>query len=87
MTVPAAPAPPSREDPQLVLDAVAWCRAYSATIRWSSDRRGRLVVVEVLAPESTWNLLRGEGDTLAEAYAAVRGKYAAAGREQRRGVG
>lgn len=74
-------------DGQLVADAIAWCASYGATIRWSTDRRGPVCAVEVLAPGSTWRLLRGEGDTLPEAYAAVRGEHAAAGRERRRGAG
>ena len=71
------------EDERLVLDAIEWCATHRATIRWDVDRKGKRVTVEVLSPVSSWLILRGEGDTLAEAYASVRGQVATARRATR----
>lgn len=61
-----------------VLDGVRWCHEHGATVRWRTEAAtadDAACVVEVLAPGTDWNLLRGCGVGFLEAYAAVREKH------------
>lgn len=59
-----------------ILEAVDWCEAHRATVTWVGDY-DRLCRVEVLAPGSHWQALRGQGATLPEAYRVCRGLFEA----------
>lgn len=56
------------------LEAVTWCETHRATVTWTRDY-DQVCRVEVLAPGSHWQCLRGEGLTLSEAYRACRTKW------------
>lgn len=80
-TVPVAPtAPPTSPAPQRpsfdAVEALAWCQEHEARVFWfrAADDGQPRCSVEVLAPGSSWNLLRGRGPDFMSAYAAVRGK-------------
>ena len=61
-----------------LLDAIRWCTDHEATVRWGRSDDGLPVCrVEALAPSSTWNILRGEGQDLVQAYFAVRIRFEA----------
>jgi hypothetical protein len=73
-----APAPPDMTDAR-TLEALAWCAAHHARVVWRPDRDGRTYCdVEVLAPGSNWNLLRGRGPDLAEAVRVARAEVVTA---------
>lgn len=58
-------------------EALAWCQEHEARVFWfraAEDGQPRCSV-EVLAPGSSWNLLRGRGADFRSAYLAVRGKW------------
>lgn len=62
---------------QAVLEGVRWCHEHGATVRWGADRPDgeATCVVEVLAPGTDWNLLRGRGDDFLEAMLDARAKH------------
>lgn len=70
----AAPAAPTQFD---ALEAIAWCQEHEARVFWfrAADTGQPRCSVEVLAPGSSWNLLRGRGPDFMTAYGAVRGKW------------
>lgn len=59
-----------------VLDAVAWCEMHRAAVSWTGDY-DRGCRVEVLAPGSHWQVLRGQGATFPEAYRSCREQFEA----------
>jgi hypothetical protein len=61
---------------EAILEAVTWCSTHRATVTWSGDY-DRVCRVEVLAPGSHWQGVRGQGVTLPEAYRVCRGLYEA----------
>lgn len=63
-------------EPKTILEAVDWCETHRATVNWVGDY-DRLCRVEVLAPGSHWKAIRGQGETLPEAYRVVRALYEA----------
>lgn len=74
-TPPPSPAPSSAPfDP---MEALAWCQEHEARVFWfrAADDGQPRCSVEVLAPGSSWNLLRGRGPDFMTAYSAVRGKW------------
>ncbi|MCO5168664.1 MAG: hypothetical protein M9894_20170 [Planctomycetes bacterium] len=62
-----------------ILECVRWCDEHGATVRWGGA--GGRCTVEVLAPGTTWNLLRGAGLTLSLACAEARARHEAWARE------
>ncbi|MCO5165375.1 MAG: hypothetical protein M9894_03280 [Planctomycetes bacterium] len=59
-----------------MLEAVTWCETHKASVTWVGDYE-RLCRVEVLAPGSHWQVLRGQGATLPEAYRVCRSQFEA----------
>jgi hypothetical protein len=59
-----------------LLEAMTWCEMHRATVTWTNDVE-RACRVEVLAPGSHWQLLRGVGGTLVDAYRACRASWEA----------
>jgi hypothetical protein len=59
-----------------ILEAVTWCETHKASVSWTGDYE-RLCRVEVLAPGSHWQVLRGQGVTLPEAYRSCREQFEA----------
>lgn len=57
-----------------VLEAVTWCETHRATVTWTRDYEP-ICRVEVLAPGSHWQVIRGAGPTLAEAYRVCRAQW------------
>lgn len=67
-----------------ILEGVRWCHEHGATVRWSGEGGAgadAACIVEVLAPGTDWNLLRGSGSGFLEACRAVREKHDAWARE------
>lgn len=67
-----------------VLDGIRWCHEHGATVRWCAGPAEVIdaaCVVEVLAPGTNWNLLRGSGPGFFEAYSDARGKHEAWARD------
>lgn len=62
-----------------ILECVRWCDEHHATVRWEGG--GTRCVVEVLAPGTSWNLLRGMGVTLVTACTEARARQEAWARE------
>lgn len=63
-------------EPAVILEAVDWCETHRATVTWAGDY-DRVCRVEVLAPGSHWQAVRGQGATFPEAYRVCRGLYEA----------
>ena len=61
---------------EAMLEAVTWCETHRASVSWAGDY-DRVCRVEVLAPGSHWQVLRGQGTTLFEAYRACREQFEA----------
>lgn len=76
--VSAAPSPSPQVD---AIEALAWCQEHEARVFWfrAADDGQPRCSVEVLAPGSSWNLLRGRGADFMSAYSAVRGKWSTNG--------
>lgn len=68
-----------------ILEGIRWCHDQGATVRWRAgtppERSHPACVVEVVAPGTTWNLLRGCGSGFYEAYTEARDKHEAWARE------
>lgn len=65
-------------DERAALDGLRWCHEHGATVRWSvevAEVGEPACVVEVVAPGTDWNLLRGSGDGFLEAYLDARAKH------------
>ncbi len=80
--VPPVIAAPTSPSPQVdALEALAWCQEHEARVFWfrAADDGQPRCSVEVLAPGSSWNLLRGRGADFMSAYSAVRGKWSTNG--------
>jgi hypothetical protein len=65
---------PSARD---VLDGFQWCRERAARVQWGRDADEPACRVEVLAPSSSFRLLRGEAADFYEAYIIVRAQFEA----------
>lgn len=61
-------------DVDALLEAVTWCEMHRATVSWTTGD-DRLCRVEVLAPGSHWQVVRGQGSTLPLAYRACRSQF------------
>lgn len=73
MQQPVMIAPDSLE----AVEALRWCEEHNARVIWQqSDPERPRCTVEVLAPGSSWNLLRGRGGDFYTAYRAARGQWA-----------
>lgn len=81
-TSPAPQQPqPATPDPRTeTLEALAWCEQQGARITFHRDEGRPCCTIEVLAPGSTWNLLRTRGPDFLGAIGAARGQWAALGR-------
>lgn len=67
-------------DERAIMDGLRWCQERGATVRWNADAREGgepACVVEVVAPGTDWNLLRGRGAGFLEAYADARARHEA----------
>ncbi|MCO5171357.1 MAG: hypothetical protein M9894_34070 [Planctomycetes bacterium] len=71
---PQAPAPSDAEE---AVQALAWCEEHQARVIWqrAADEGRPRCTIEILAPGSSWNLLRGRGSDFLGAYRAARGKW------------
>jgi hypothetical protein len=59
------------------VEALRWCEEHNARVIWQqTDPEKPRCTVEVLAPGSSWNLLRGRGADFYAAYRAARGQWA-----------
>jgi hypothetical protein len=74
----AAPSQPMNAPDSLeAVEALRWCEEHNARVTWQqSDPERPRCTVEVLAPGSSWNLLRGRGADFYAAYRAARGQWA-----------
>lgn len=56
-------------------EALIWCCEHAATVQFGSESAPGMVSVEVLAPNSTWKKLRGEGKTFVDAAAEAKRQF------------
>ncbi|MBX3466255.1 MAG: hypothetical protein KF878_05080 [Planctomycetes bacterium] len=70
-------ATPETITPEEAAQALAWCEEHQARVTWqrAADEGRPRCTIEVLAPGSSWNLLRGRGSDFLGAYRAARGKW------------
>ena len=63
------------------VEALAWCQEHEARVSWhrAAENGQPRCSIEVLAPGSSWNLLRGRAADFIAAYRVVRGKWSATG--------
>jgi hypothetical protein len=59
---------------EAIVEAMTWCEMHRASVAWTDEQICR---VDVLAPGSHWQTIRGSGVTLPEAYRACRAQYEA----------
>jgi hypothetical protein len=52
--------------------ALEWCRVKRATVTWNEEGR---CVIEVLAPGSSWRLLRTSAETFLQAVEGLRAEW------------
>lgn len=74
----ATPSQPSIGPDSLeAVEALRWCEEHNARVIWQqTDPEKPRCTVEVLAPGSSWNLLRGRGADFYAAYRAARSQWA-----------
>lgn len=62
-------------------EALTWCEQQGAKITFQRGDDARMMcTIEVLAPGSTWNLLRHRGSDFLSAVGAARGQWTTLGR-------
>jgi hypothetical protein len=79
---PQTVAPTPAADPvAATFEALTWCEQQGARITFQRGDDGRMTcTIEVLAPGSTWNLLRHRGCDFLAAVGAARGQWTTLGR-------
>lgn len=62
---------------EAIVEAMTWCEMHRASVTWAGEFDRQQCKVEVLAPGSHWQSVRGVGQTLPEAYRACRAQFEA----------